>query len=312
VELSPAALAERFAIPGMVRFEASPPGMVRAVVTAPAAEAHVYLHGAHVTHYRPAGGAPVLFLSSASRFAPGQPIRGGVPVCFPWFAARAGDPAAPAHGVARTATWTLDAVARDGEAVDLTLSLEADDATRRWWPHDFALRYRVRVGATLELLLEVENRSAGPVTFEEALHTYLAVSDVAAVSLTGLEGAGYVDKTAGGAAKREGTTPLRLDGETDRVYEGAPGACRVDDPGAGRRLVIEKAGSATTVVWNPGPAKGPAIPDLGPGEWRRMVCVETANAHRDAVTLAAGARHAMRAAIRAEPAAREDGRPRSG
>jgi glucose-6-phosphate 1-epimerase len=301
VEGSVATLAERLGIAGAVRFEASPPGMVRAVVTAPAAEAHVYLHGAHVTHYRPAGGGPVLFLSSTSRFAAGQPIRGGVPICFPWFAARAGDPAAPAHGFARTAAWTLDAVARDGDAISLALRLEADGATRRWWPHAFVLRYRVRVGAALDLALEVENASAGPVTFEGALHTYLAVSDVAAVSVTGLEGARYVDKTDGGAVKREGAAPLRLTGETDRVYGGATGPCGVDDPPAGRRLVVEKAGSATTVVWNPGPTKGPAIADLGPGEWRRMLCVETANAHDDAVTLDAGARHVMRAAIRAEP-----------
>jgi glucose-6-phosphate 1-epimerase len=275
--------------------------MVRAVVAAPAAEAHVYLHGGHVTHYRPAGGGPVLFLSSASRFAPGQPIRGGVPICFPWFAARAGDPAAPAHGFARTAAWTLDAVARDGEAVSLALRLEADGATRRWWPHDFVLRYRVRVAAALDLALEVESGAAGPVTFEAALHTYLAVSDVAAVSVTGLEGARYVDKTDRLAVKREEAAPLRLTGETDRVYGGATGPCRVDDPPAGRRLVVGKAGSATTVIWNPGAAKGPAIADLGPGEWRRMLCVETANAHADAVTLAPGARHLMHAAIGVEP-----------
>jgi D-hexose-6-phosphate mutarotase len=223
-----------------------------------------------------------------------------VPICFPWFAARAGDPAAPAHGFARTAPWTLEAVARDGEAVGLTLSLEADGDGRRWWPPDFALRYRVRVGAALDLALEVENRSAASFTFEAALHTYLAVSDVAAVSVTGLAGARYVDKTDSLATKREGAAPLRLTGETDRVYGGATGPCVVDDPPAGRRLVVEKAGSATTVVWNPGAGKGAAIADLGPGEWRRMLCVETANAHGDAVTLAPGARHLMRAAIAAE------------
>jgi D-hexose-6-phosphate mutarotase len=300
VEVSAAALDERFGIPGVVAFEPAPAGLVRARVTAPAGEADVYLHGAHVTHYRPAGGRPVLFLSSASRFAPGQPIRGGVPICFPWFATRAGDPAAPAHGFARTAAWTVEAVGRDGDEVGLVLRLEADPATRRWWPHDFVLRYRVRVGAALDLALEVENRSAGPMGFEAALHSYLAVSDVAVVSVSGLAGARYIDKTDGMERKREGAAPLRFTGETDRVYLGTTATAVVDDPPAGRRLVVDKSGSATTVVWTPGAEKGGLIADLAPGEWRRMLCVETANAHDDAITLGPGARHTLRAVLRGE------------
>jgi glucose-6-phosphate 1-epimerase len=306
------ALTERFGFPGAVRFEAGPGGLVRAVVTTAEAEAHVYAQGAQVTHFRPAGQDPVLFLSAASRFAPGAPIRGGVPVVFPWFADRGPDPAAPAHGVARTAEWRFEAVERgDDGTVRLTLRLEASAATRVFWPHDFVLRHRVGIGPALELTLELDNTAGAPVTVEVALHTYLAVADVRQVAIEGLAGATYLDKTDAMVRKREAPDPVRITGETDRVYLGTRATCLVDDPIAGRRLRIEKEGSATTVVWNPWIARARALSDLGADEWPRMLCIETANAHDDALRLSAGARHRLRAVIRPEP--RESGagqRPR--
>lgn len=146
-----------------------------------ARQGHVYLHGAHVTHYRPAGQRPLLFLSERSRFATGKAIRGGVPVIFPWFGARAGHSEAPDHGFARTREWAVESVepASDG-SVAVTLALEADDATRPTWPHEFRVRHRVVFGERLEMTLEVENRSGHAFDFEEALHTYVLVGDVGA------------------------------------------------------------------------------------------------------------------------------------
>jgi glucose-6-phosphate 1-epimerase len=295
-------LAARFGIPDVVRFEAVAGGLVRAVVTTPVAEAHVYDQGAHLAHYQSAGAAPVLFLSARSRFTPGQPIRGGVPLVFPWFAARAGDPTAPTHGFARSREWRLEAAERRGDSgVTLALRLEPDPETRRLWPHDFVLRYRVGLGAALELALEVTNPTDVALTFEAAFHTYLAVSDVRQVAVHGLEGASYLDKTDAMRRQTQGPEPIRFTEETDRVYLHTAATCRVDDPGAGRRLVVEKAGSATTVVWNPWDARARALADLGDDEWPRMLCIETANAAADAVTLAPGARHTMRARVRAGP-----------
>src|SRR5262245_65554156 len=136
-------LNERFAIAGVLKFEAGSGGLVRAAVAGRSAEGHVYLHGAHVTHYRPAGQRPLLFLSERSQFAGGKAIRGGVPVIFPWFGARAGHPEAPDHGFARTREWAVESVepASDG-TVAVTLALEADDATRQTWPHEFRGRHR--------------------------------------------------------------------------------------------------------------------------------------------------------------------------
>jgi glucose-6-phosphate 1-epimerase len=295
-----ASLNRRFALPGAVRFEAGSGGLVRAVVAVAAAEAHVYLHGGHVTHYRPAGHDALLFLSERSWFAEGKAIRGGVPVVFPWFGARAGDPSAPDHGFARISGWAVESVERrDDDSVAITLMLGPDDGTRRSWPHDFRLRHRVVVGAQLEMILEVENRSRAPFTFEEALHTYLLVGDVRQASVTGLGGATYIDKTGGMKRRILASDPLRLTGATDRVFLDTRASCAVTDPVLARKLIVDKHGSATTVVWNPWREKAEMMADLGRDAWRSMICVEAANAADNAVHLAGGRRHTMRVVIRA-------------
>jgi glucose-6-phosphate 1-epimerase len=276
-------------------------GLTRARMTAARAEAEVYLQGGHVTRWAPQGTPPVLFLSSRSAYAPGKAIRGGVPLIFPWFGARAGHPQAPQHGFARSRPWKLvsSGPGPQGTAV-LELGLEDDEATRAAWPSAFRARYRVSVGETLEMALEVVNTSPAPFSFEAALHTYLAVGDIRAVGVTGLEQTAYIDKVDGMTRKRHGGEPLRLTGETDRVFLGTTARCVVDDRALDRRLVVDKTGSASTVVWNPWSTKAAGIADLEPEDWRRMLCVETANAADDAVTLPAGGRHVMTATLRVQ------------
>ena len=278
----------------MIRFESGAGGLTRAVITTPDAEAHVYLHGAHVTHYQPTGQSPVLFMSRASHFAPDKPIRGGIPVIFPWFGPRAGDASAPAHGFARTLDWSLVETKPIGSAVGLTLALQSSEATRRWFPHDFELRYVITVGATLEVSLEVRNRSTTNFTFEEALHTYLSVSDVRAARIVGLDSRTFIDKTAS-AARTQQSGPIRIERETDRVYLDTLDEVTVHDPG--RQIIVRKTGSRTTVVWNPWIAKAKAMADFGDDEWPAMLCIETANAADNAVTLAAGQSHVMSASV---------------
>src|SRR5262245_6011125 len=145
---APDALDERFAIPGLARFEPGTGGLTRISISTGHAEAHVYLHGAHVTHHQPAGQPPLLFLSERSRFAPGAAIRGGVPIVFPGFGPRAG---APDHGFARISEWAVQSVERAGDGVAVTLALEASPATRALWPHEFRITCRVTVGAALDL-----------------------------------------------------------------------------------------------------------------------------------------------------------------
>jgi glucose-6-phosphate 1-epimerase len=292
------AALRRLEIPGVAVFENGAGDLLRLAIHSPLAEAHIYLHGAHVAHFQPQGAAPVLFMSQKSLFAPGKPIRGGVPLVFPWFGPRAGQPAAPMHGFARLVEWQVESLVVDGdETVTAVFCLAADDNTRAQWPHDFVLRYRVAVGRTLTLTLEVENTGAQPFTFEDALHTYLAVGDVRQTATTGLENGEYIDKTDGMQRKKQPAEPIRITGETDRLFENTRKTCVLDDGSTKRRVTIEKSGSNTTVIWNPWSAKAAAMPDFGPDEWPHMLCIETANAAANAITLDPGKTHAMRAVI---------------
>lgn len=291
-------LQRRFSIPGVVTIEPGQGGLTRVAVTACEVEAHVYLHGAHVTHYGPQGGRAVLFMSAKSLFQPGKAIRGGVPVIFPWFGGKADDATAPAHGLARTTEWGLADVKQstDGSVV-LTLELASSQDTRKFWPHEFSLRYLVTIGPTLELALEVRNTSSSAFTFEEALHTYLAVGDVRTAQIDGLAGREFLDKTDGQRRKTQPPGLFALTSETDRVYLNTTDRVTVIDGQLGRRLSVDKQGSHTTVVWNPWIAKAKAMADFGDDEWPGMLCVETANAAENAVSLPAGQTHRMVASI---------------
>jgi D-hexose-6-phosphate mutarotase len=283
-----------------VRLEPGPGGLERLVLRADEGEAHVFLHGGHVSHFLPRGERPVLWMSRESRFEAGKPIRGGVPVCFPWFGPKAGAPEAPLHGYARVLPWAVAEVVLEADgSLRAVLELSAEATARGGFPHELSLSLSVTVSRSLRLALAVRNQDEAPARFEAALHSYFAVSDVRHVRVSGLEGRGFVDKTAAGARRGSEPGPIAIAAETDRVYLGADGSVTIDDPGWGRRIVIAKTGSATTVVWNPWIAKAKAMPDFGDDEWTGMLCVETANAMDDAVTLAPGGRHVMTAAIEA-------------
>ncbi|MFO1316346.1 MAG: D-hexose-6-phosphate mutarotase [Burkholderiales bacterium] len=256
------------------------------LAAADGARADVYLHGAHVTSWRPVAGAPDrLFLSAASRFAPGTPIRGGVPVCFPQFADQG---SLPMHGFARTLAWRLvRAGAIAGGAAQAVLRLTDSADTRAQWPHAFALELAVTVTHdALTLALSVTNTGAAPFAFTGALHTYLGVADIATTSVRGLAGTRYRDKVTKQDDVAETAPTLAIDRPLDRVYRAAPSDLAVVEPT--RALAVRATGFADTVVWNPGPAKGAAIADLDRDEHARFLCVEAAAASAP-VTVAPGA-----------------------
>ena len=293
---------QRFCIPGRVAFESGPGGLLRASVTTPQAQALIYIHGAHVAHYQSSGQAPLLFMSKRSFFDPTKPIRGGVPICFPWFGPRSGDPAAPIHGFVRLRPWTVESSRQlpDG-SIQLEFSFQHRNPSPQTWPSPFTAIYTVTVGPTLTLNLAVHNPGPGPLAFEEAFHTYFAVGDVRELSVSGLGGLTYLDKPDGMKPKQQPSAPIRFTAETDRVYLDTPASCTLDDPRLGRRIIIEKSASNTTVVWNPWIEKAKTMADFDPDEWSRMLCIETANAKANSITLASGTNHAMQARLRSEP-----------
>jgi len=286
-------------LPDKVRIEAGRGGLRRVVVDAALANAEIYLQGAHVTHFQPCGQKPVLFMSGKSWFEAGKPIRGGVPICFPWFGPRQDGRQGPLHGFARLQEWELTGAetASDG-TVEIGFRFVSNAATREQWDGDFEMNYRIRVGAALGLELRVRNVSSHPIRIEEALHTYLAVSDARQVSIEGLAGTTYSDRVGTPHTETEGAAPIRITGETNRIYMNTRSTCIVHDPGWQRRLVVEKTGSETTVVWNPWTTQARAMPDFGDDEWPTMLCIETCNVREHAVTIVPGQSHAMGAVIR--------------
>ena len=279
-------------------------GLERVLVDTSRVQGEIYLHGAHVTAWHPAGHAPVLWVSRESRFAAGAPIRGGVPVCFPWFAAHATDTSAPAHGFARLRPWRLAETSADGDRIEMRFeSRDVEEPRRSAWPPAFAAESRVSFGQRLSLTLDVTNPGDRPIEFEAALHTYFAVSDIRSVTVTGLAGTDYLDKVAGFARTRQGDAPIAFDGETDRIYLDTEAACTIHDRGLGRRITVSKRGSLSTIVWNPWIGRARAIPDFGDDEWPGMLCIETANVRDRAVRLEPGSHHTMNADIAVESAA---------
>ena len=295
------------ALPASVRLEAGRGGLPVLLVDGSAARAEIYLHGATVTDWTPRDREPVLWVSSASRFTRDAAIRGGVPICFPWFGAQAGHPESPSHGFARLSEWSLVGAEDDGEDVTVRLCLTDSDATgASSWPHCFEAVYTVVVGSRLSLALTVTNRGDDAVVFEEALHTYLEVRDIRATEVAGLEGNAFYDSLAGpgvGPAPGE-SDPVRFRAETDRIYVGTRGTVTVRDTDAGRSVLVGKDGSETTVVWNPWIDKARDLPDFGDDEWKGMVCAEVGNIRDAAVRLAPGGSHTMTAIFELAPSAR--------
>jgi len=295
-----ASLQHRFAATNFLSFDQQG-SLVRVHVTTRQATATIYLQGAHLTAWQPASQQPVIFLSRKSDFLPGKPIRGGIPIAFPWFAADSkpdridGHPG-PLHGFARVSEWTLSSAVRSGDNAMLMFNLDPNDLSRSLGFAQFNLKMVFTIGPTLTLAMTVTNTGDKPLPFEEAFHSYFAVTDIHEVTVTGLEHTGFIDKTDNMKRNPAAGAPLTFTKFTDRVYNNTAATCTIRDGTVKRRIVIRKENSNTTVVFNP----WKELPDLGPWEWHEMVAVETANTAKNAITLASGANHTMRATISVE------------
>lgn len=286
-----------FLIPEHVELLSGEDGLPCLRLTGDGGAATMYLHGAHVTEFLPDGQAPVLWMSRASHFAPGKPIRGGIPICWPWFGPHPADTAHPAHGIARLREWSLldSAVLHDGRA-RLRLSFQPEGPETTIVPATLRAEMTLTVGQSLELQLCTINDGPDPVVFEDALHSYFAVGDLSGVSVLGLEEKVYADSLDKRRSKVQ-QGPIRFTTETERVYADRASCTEIVDEAGTRRIRIDKSGSSNTVVWNPWIAKSKAMPDFGDDEWTGMCCVETANVRDGRVTLLPANRHETRLQI---------------
>ena len=283
-----------------------------------AARAKICLLGATVLEYQPSGAEAVLWTSPNSRFEVGTPIRGGIPVCWPWFgphptdglAAPDGVSQLPSHGFVRTLLWEVSRVEEDlAEQTLVELSCRETEETLRLWPHEFSLKLRVQVGKELQVALETTNHGAQEFSLSAALHTYFAISDIENIQIDGLENTPFLSKVHNYARFVE-AAPVHIAENVDRVYLDTPTTCTIHDTGerlfgrgkAERRILVEKEGSRTTVVWNPWAKLAAEMPDLGPETYRQYVCVEAVVGPQEEMVLAAEAMHVLTQRVRVEAA----------
>ena len=238
------------------------------VVAHPEVRAAVALQGAQLIAWQPSGEQPVIWLSEKTAWTPGKAIRGGVPICWPWF----GPAGEPAHGFARTMPWTLSAHDENDESVMLTLVLNSNEQTKKYWPHDFTLFARFRFAGRCEIELEAH----GDFEATAALHSYFCVADIAGVEVSGL-GNSFIDKVNNGTEGRSESGKQTYPDRTDRIHT-QPEDCSVITDGAGKRaLEVHHHYQSDVVTWNPGPALSCSMGDMANEGYKTMVCVETAH-----------------------------------
>lgn len=291
-----AELDRRFGIPGVASVCEGSGAMPRVQITSSLAEGEMYLHGAQVTSWKPAGADEVLFLSTKSRWEEGQAIRGGIPICFPWFRAKVDDPQAPAHGFVRTKAWQLESIVENESGVAVSMFTESDERTQHWWPGAFRLVHRATFGSELRLELVCTNTGTTPLRFEEALHTYNRVADVQDARIQGLDSVRFLDNTDSNREKTQYGN-VAIVSQTDNAYLNTQNAVDLLDPGMGRRIQLRKSNSLTTVVWNPWRDAAKGMKDLRDGEWTQFLCAEASNILDFAVNLAPGQEHNMTATL---------------
>lgn len=294
-------LNDRFAIPFKLRFKSFGDGLIAADITNAHGTASLCLHGGHLLSWQPVSTAdPVIWMSSAAKFAAKTSIRGGIPVCWPWFGAHGSESTFPAHGFARTQPWQVTGTRslEDG-STEIALSCLPTDATQNYWTHASRLDMLVNVGESLKIALITRNLGASDFSITEALHTYFNVGDVAQVQVEGLDGVHFHDKAAGWT-QGDQTGAVTFAAEVDRVYVNSANRCTIVDAALKRRIHIAKLGSQSTVVWNPWAARAAQMGDLGQEGWKTFVCVESANALENAVTVPAGKSHTLAVEYRVE------------
>jgi len=285
-------------IPGRVAIVPGNGGLTKVVVTTRVSTAEIYLHGAHITHFQKNGEPPLLFLSAKSYFASGKAIRGGVPVIIPWFGNRDDE---PSHGFARSTEWQLvkTSAAADG-TVTLRFALPEIPGREAW--KNLRTEFIVTVADTLTMELVAANDSCDEtLEIENCLHTYFHVGEIGAVSISGLQGASYVDNAGdgGGALKTDSEALLHIARETNRLYQDTTTPVEIRDESLKRTIRVEKSGSHSTVVWNPWTTQ--KLPDdFDPAEHQRMVCVESGNVKHNKISLAPGKTSALKVVLRSE------------
>jgi glucose-6-phosphate 1-epimerase len=292
-------LNEKFGMGGNVQFHSGKGGLKMIAVTNKQATATLALYGGHLLSYQPVGQKDILWMSEKSLFENGKAIRGGIPVCFPWFGPHPADKTKPQHGFARLQEWQVNEVkTNEDESTLVSLNLQETNDSLQLWPFTFNATLDFIIGKTLEVKLTVTNTGDKAFEYSDALHTYFNISDIAGISIEGLQNATYYDGFEMDL-KIQQSTSLKFETETNRRYINHSGDCIINDTRYNRKIKVTKNGSKVTVVWNPGEAVTKTIGDMVPDSYKTFVCVEPANAYPgiDMIALAAGESHTLSTTI---------------
>lgn len=281
-------LNQKYGIDGTLAFETGNGELPVAKISNAFADATISLYGAHILSFTPKGQEDALWMSKSSAYKVGTPIRGGIPVCFPWFGPHATDNQKPVHGFARLVQWDVKETSTmpDG-TTKLTLQLTDSDYTRNLWNFAFAATMTVVVGKTLQVTLAYSNTGAETFVCSDALHTYFNISSLENIGITGLQGTSfYVPNAEQTEAQTEET--LLIQKEENRRYIEHTGDCVIADSGLNRKIKVGKTGSKVTVVWNPYVETAKNIGDIHEGGFNNFICVEAVNAINDTIQLSPG------------------------
>ncbi len=260
------------------------------------AHATISTYSGQVLSYRPKSQKDdLLFVSDKAYYEDGKAIKGGIPVCWPWFGADPDDLGRPAHGFVRNRQWEVTGTeSLANGSTKVVLGIADSDESRKIWPHPFKLSIEITVGDSLKVALVTQNSGNESITISQALHTYFYVGDISKVQVLGLDGIDYLDKVDEFAEKTQ-SGPVTINGEVDRIYKGVAGELVIDDGSLGRRIRIASRGCSTAVVWNPWNEIAASMGDLDDDDYKRMICVETANAGPETVEIAAGGDYRLEA-----------------
>ncbi|MEE9423044.1 MAG: D-hexose-6-phosphate mutarotase [Gammaproteobacteria bacterium] len=294
-------LNKNYGITDQLVFTTDQSDFIYANIQTAQASATISLYGGQVLSYKPANASDdLMFLSEHAYYKKGKAIKGGIPICWPWFGADPEGKGRPAHGFARNSEWTVleTAVEKNG-SIRLSLELNLNDTTRKLWEGDISARLDVVAGDNLALTLTTFNNSKDEMQLTQALHTYFNVGDSTQVSVTGLGGKTYLDKADGGGERIQ-QGPVTISGEVDRIYTDINNDLVIHDSVLERKIRIQSNGSASAVVWNPWKEIAAEMGDLGDTDYLRMLCVETTNAGPDIVTIAPGDPYKLSAVYRVE------------
>jgi glucose-6-phosphate 1-epimerase len=240
----------------------------------------------------------VLWTASAPEYDAGKPVRGGVPVVFPWFGDHKSNPSLPAHGFARSQIWRCV----DLQPTQLTLQLEDSKATRAIWNHAFLAKLTISVGETLRIAMSVTNRGPTPFTFEQALHTYFASGDIADATIHGLEQVPFTEHAKDPQGSWDPNSPLQFRAETDRVFQDVPAQIRLHAATLNRNVILATENAHSAIVWNPWPKKTARLSQMQADDWKSFCCIESANVAEHSVHLEPGATHQMSLELKVESA----------